>query len=217
MALGPALPVLIYEDVNRDPKNRETMVEKPETDRADAVNDTRGEIRTAEVKAWFVREVLPLEAVLIQYLGRSSRSRSDIEDLRQEVYMRVCAAAYAEIPKQTRPLVFTVARNLLIDRVRHEQIVSIEAVENLDALNVAIDEPAPERTVIAREELRRLQSALDDLPERIRVAVIMQKIDGCSVQEIAGRLNTSERTVKRTLSEGVRALAEIMLRERREP
>lgn len=192
------------------------MVEKPETERADAVNDTRGEIRTAEVKAWFVREVLPLESVLIQYLGRSSRSRSDIEDLRQEVYMRVCAAAYTEIPKQTRPLVFTVARNLLIDRVRHEQIVSIEAVENLDALNVAIDEPAPERTVIAREELRRLQSALDGLPERIRTAVVMQKIDGCSVQEIADRLNTSERTVKRTLSEGVRALAEIMLRERRE-
>jgi RNA polymerase sigma factor (sigma-70 family) len=194
------------------------MAEKPEADRADAVvNDSRGETRTAEVKAWFVREVLPLESLLIRFLSRSGRGRPDIEDLRQDVYMRVCAAAYDEIPKQTKALVFTTARNLLIDRARHEQIVSIEAVENLDALNIAIDEPAPERAVMAREELRRLQSALDRLPERMRLAVILQKVDGCSVEEIATRMSTSERTVKRQLSEGVRALAEILLREQERP
>jgi RNA polymerase sigma-70 factor (ECF subfamily) len=190
------------------------MVEKPDTDRADAVvNDSREGTRTADVKAWFIREVLPLERVLIQFLGRSGRSRSDIEDLRQDVYMRVCAAAHEEIPKQTRALVFTVARNLLIDRARHEQIVSIETVENLDALNIAVDEPAPESTVMAREELRKLQNALGRLPQRMRMAVILQRVEGCSVQEIAARMNTSERTVKRHLSEGIQALAEIMLRE----
>jgi len=190
------------------------MVEKLDTDRADAgVNDSREGARMAEVKAWFVREVLPLEQVLIQFLSRSGRSKADIEDLRQDVYMRICAAAFEEMPKQTKALVFTVARNLLIDRARHEQIVSIEAVENLDALNIAIDEPAPERAIMAREELRKLQTALDRLPQRMRTAVILQRVEGCSVREIAERMNTSERTVKRHLSEGVQALAEIMLRD----
>lgn len=42
------------------------MVETPSTDRGDVTaNDSSGETRVAEVKAWFVREVLPLEAVLI--------------------------------------------------------------------------------------------------------------------------------------------------------
>ncbi len=126
--------------------------------------------------------------------------------------MRVCAAAYREIPNPTRPLVFTIARNLLIDQVRHEQVVPIDVVENLDVLNVAIDERTPDRAVIAREELRKLQAALDKLPERERTIVVMQKIDGLSTREIAQRTGIPERTVRWSLNEGFRALAELMLR-----
>ena len=92
---------------------------------------------------------------------------------------------------------FAIARNLLIDHVRHEQVIPIDAIENLDVLGVAIDEPGPDRVVIAREELRRLQNALDVLPERIRTVVVMQKIHGLSVREIADRTKASERTVER--------------------
>jgi RNA polymerase sigma factor (sigma-70 family) len=200
--------------VTRKRQDTRGMVETPDTNRVDAVvNDSREETRTAEVRAWFIREVLPLEADLIQFLRRSGRDKSDVEDLRQDVYMRVCAAAYKEIPNPTRPLVFAVARNLLIDRVRHEQVVPIEVIENLDALNVAIEEPSPARAIIAREELRRLQSALKMLPERTRSIVVMHKLDGLSAREIAKRTGFSQRTVERSLTDGVRALAEIMLRE----
>lgn len=190
------------------------MVETPDTNCRDVTaNDSSGAERSLEVEAWFVREVLPLEAVLIQFLNRSGRSKADVEDLRQDVYMRVCAAAYKEIPNPARPLVFTIARNLLIDQVRHEQVVPIDVVENLDVLNVAIDERSPDRTVIAREELRKLQAALEKLSERERTAIVMQKIDGLSTREIADRTSMSERTVRRVLNEGFRALAELMLRE----
>jgi RNA polymerase sigma-70 factor (ECF subfamily) len=149
----------------------------------------------------------------MQFLSRGGRSKADAEDICQDVYVRVCTTAVQEVPRNTRALVFTVARNLLIDRVKHEQVVPIEAVENLDVLNVAIDEPPADRIIIAREELRRLQGALDKLPERIRNVVVMSKIDGLSNTEIAIRVGSSERTVRRDLAEGVRALAEILLRE----
>jgi len=190
------------------------MVETPDTNCRDVTaNDSSGAERSLEVEAWFVREVLPLEAVLIQFLSRSGRSKADVEDLRQDVYMRVCAAAYKEIPDPARPLVFTIARNLLIDQVRHEQVIPIDVVENIDVLNVAIDERTPDRTIIAREELRKLQAALEKLSERERTAIVMQKIDGLSTREIADRTSMSERTVRRILNEGFRALAELMLRE----
>ena len=52
-----------------------------------------------------------------------------------------------------------------------------------------------------------------ELIERIRNAVVMHKIDGLSTAEIALRTGASERPVQRDLGEGVRALAEILLRE----
>lgn len=190
------------------------MVETPETERATtATTNVDDPVRMSEVQAWFIREVLPLESVLMQFLSRSGRSKTDAEDICQDVYMRVCTTASEEMPKNTRALVFTIARNLLINRVKREQVISIETVENLDVLNIAIDEPAPDRVVIAREELRRLQRALEKLPERIRNIVMMSKVDGLSNAEIAVRTGTSERTVRRDLAEGVRALAEILLRE----
>jgi len=194
------------------------MVETPGTDRGDVTaNDSSGETRASEVKAWFVREVLPLEAVLIQFLSHGGRNRADVEDLRQDVYMRVCASAFKEIPNPTRPLVFTVARNLLIDRVRREQVIPIEAVENLDVLNVAIDTPSADRVLVAREELRTLRDALGRLPDRVHAAVTMHKIDGLTVREIAERIGVTERTTERYLSEGLRILAETVLREPRDP
>ncbi len=190
------------------------MIETPNTDCRDVTaSDSSGAERALEVEAWFVREVLPLEAVLIQFLSRSGRSKADIEDLRQDVYMRVCAAAFKEIPDPARPFVFTIARNLLIDRLRHEQVVPIDVVENLDVLNVAIEERTPDRAVIAREELRKLQAAHERLPERERAIVTMQKIDGLSTREIAERTGIPERTVRWSLNTGFRALAELMLRE----
>jgi len=194
------------------------MAEKPETgrDAADLRTASAGATVPA-LKDWFVREVLPLEATLMQFLRRSGRSKSDIDDLIQDVYVRVCEAAAKQIPDPAKPFVFTVARNLLIDRLRHEQVVAIETVEDLDALNIAIDTPGPDQTMIAREELRRIQSALDKLPRRAREAVILRKIEGLSWKEIGQRMGIAERTVNRHLTDAMHALADQLYGEQSDP
>lgn len=190
------------------------MADAPDKDCEDAALRKPGEgASAAEIRIWFVGEVLALEAMLLQFLRKSSPNAADVEDIRQDVYMRIYEAARRQIPKPTKPLLFKIARDLLVDRARRQQIVSIEAVENLEALNLAIDEPSPDRTVIAREELRRLQLALDRLPQRYRQAVIMRKIEGLSTREISLRLGIAEKTVEKHLTEGVRALANILYRE----
>lgn len=181
------------------------MVDSPEFSRD---GQRRMPMTPPEVRAWFVREVLPLEAQLMQFLRRNWRNRSEIADLRQDVYVRVFEAAKEEIPRAARPFLFATARNLLINRVRQEQVVSIEAVADLDALNVVQDEPGPDRNAIARDELRRLQSALDHLPPRCREAVLLRQVDGLSRREIATRMGIAEKTVKRHLADGARAIAD---------
>jgi RNA polymerase sigma factor (sigma-70 family) len=183
------------------------MTEIPDTSRDGAKR--RGVTMTPpEVRAWFVREVLPLEAMLMQFLRRNWRNKAEIADLRQDVYVRVFEAARQEIPRYTKPFLFTTARNLLINRMRQAQIVSIEAVADLESLNIAKDEPGPDRSLIARDDLRRLQRALDHLPPRCREAVLLRQVDGLSRQEIAARMGIAEKTVKRHLADGVRALAD---------
>lgn len=177
----------------------------------DAAGPHRGGAAMAEseVNSWFVHEVLPLEAALVRFLRRGWRNESDIKDLRQEVYARVYEAAKKDIPRPAKPFVFAVARNLLINTARRAHVVSIDAVADPDALGVAVDEPGPDRTVMARQELHQLQSALQRLPERWRDVVIMRKVEGLSRREIATRLGIAEPTVSQHLAAGMAALANL--------
>ena len=164
----------------------------------------------SSVESWFTRVVLPLEPALMQFLRHNWRNQSDISDLRQDVYERVFAAALKEIPTHPRQFVFTTARNLLINRIRDEQVVPFEAVTDIDALNTAIDAPGPDRTVQARDELRRVQSALDSLPPRCREVVILRRVEGLSRKEIALRMGVAEDTVTEHFIKGMRRLAGLL-------
>lgn len=163
----------------------------------------------SRLDAWFTAEVLPLEPVLIRFLRRIWRNENDIRDLCQDVYVEIYQAAQKELPASARAMSFAIARNVVADRVRREQIVSIEAMADLDVLGIAIDEPGPDRAAMARQDLHRLQAALARLPEDWRAAVLMRKIDSLSPREIATRMGVGERTAFRYLSSGLEMLADL--------
>jgi RNA polymerase sigma factor (sigma-70 family) len=190
------------------------MTETPEVGRAVANAQRQGVHMSApEALAWFLREVLPLEAMLMQYLRHNWRDQSDIEDLVQDVYVRVFEAARKEIPEKAKPFVFTTARNLLVSRVRDRRVVPMEAALDVDALGIAIDTPSPDQNLMARDELRRLREAIDSLPPRYRDVVVMRRIEDLSRGEVAQRLGITEATVSAYLTEGMYALADIVYGE----
>src|SRR5580692_9060418 len=190
------------------------MVEIPNTNQESGEAHSQGAgMGAPEAKAWFVREVLPLEAMLMQFLRHNWRNESDITDIRQDVYERVYEAACQEIQQSAKAFVFSTARNLLIDRVRRERIVPIEAGTELETLDVVSEDPSSDRTVIARDELRRLNAALERLPKRCREAFVMREVQELSRREIAVRMGISEKTVNRHLDDATRTLANILYGE----
>jgi RNA polymerase sigma-70 factor (ECF subfamily) len=95
--------------------------------------------------------------------------------------------------------------------VRHERVVSIEAVGDIEALNVLVDEISVERRVGAREELKLLARALDLLPRKCREVMWLRRVEGLSQKQVAERLGVGEKTVEQHVSKGGRLLAEYML------
>lgn len=159
---------------------------------------------------WFMQDVLPLEPMLTRFLQRNWRNEFEIGDLRQETYARVYEAAQRERPLQVKPFLFQTARNLMIDRLRRQSVVSLESVADFDWLNVSDDKPSSEAYVAARQELRALQAALDELPARCRQIVVLRKIEGASQKEIARLMGIAVDTVENQVAKGMRLLAQAM-------
>ncbi len=187
------------------------MVETPDVDCRSA-----GAVGSPEAHgeaAWFVREVLPLEVALIQFLHHNWRNANEVPDLLHDVYVRVYEAAREELPENTKAFVFATARNLIINRVKRERIIPIEVMSDINSLGFAAEEPGPERRVIARAELRRLENALGRLRPRFREAFVLRQIEGLSRREIAARMGVGEETVKQYLADGICALADMLYGE----
>ena len=80
---------------------------------------------------------------MLRYFRHAWPRRSEVDDLRQETYIRVYEAARTSRPQSPRGFLFRTAQHLLVDRIRRERIVSIEATGDIDALNVLVDEISP--------------------------------------------------------------------------
>ncbi len=164
-----------------------------------------------ELDDWFLAEVLCHEAALTRYLHRVWRNKAEISDLRQEVYIRVYESAAHVLPAASKAFLFTTARNLVVDRLRHERIVSIDSTQDFDSLNVLTDQVSPERRLSARQELIRLSAALDELSDACRAVIWFRRVEGLSQKEAAERLGMPEGTVESHLCRGMRALMKTVL------
>ena len=186
------------------------MAERPAAGREIGGQDHRAlAVSDDAVSAWFIREILPLEAILMHYLRLNWRNASDIPDLRQEVYARVFQAAQEQIPDNPKRFLLTTARNLLINMVRREQVVPMETFGDLDVLNVASDAPEADLLVIEREELRRLEAAMEQLPARTREAIELAYFEGLTCAQIASRMGVTHRAAAQFLAKGTLILGRI--------
>jgi RNA polymerase sigma factor (sigma-70 family) len=163
---------------------------------------------TSDIDDWFESEILPHEATVTRYLKRVWANHAEVPDIRQEVYVRVYESACENLPASPKAFLLTTARNLIIDRVRRERIVSIDFTQDLDVLDVLINEISPVQQLIARQELRRLSDALDRLSDDCRAVIWLRRVEGLSQREVALRLGMQENTVASHLCRGLRVLTQ---------
>ncbi len=162
------------------------------------------------LEAWFIQEILPYEAALTRYLAQKRSRAHDVEDLRNDIYIRVLESASAVRPTVPRAFLFATARNLLIDRTRHDRVVKIDQLEGLAVTNVLVDDISTEQQASGRQQLQRLAHLFDRLPRRCREVLWMRKIEGLPQKAVAVRLGLAEATVEKHLYRAVKTLSEAL-------
>lgn len=163
------------------------------------------------VDAWFKREIVVHEAALMRFLRRCWPHAQDLHDLRQETYIRVYEAAARSRPVQPKAFLFATAKHLITDRMRRQRVVTIDTVGDLESLDVIIDDVSPERRLGARQELRELARAFDQLPAKCRETVWLRRVDRLPQKQVAARLGVTEKTVEKHLMKGMRLLTAALL------
>lgn len=137
---------------------------------------------------------------LVRMLHRRTGDRDRAEDLAQETFARAVAAP----PYNPRPWLFAVALNL----VREDGRRSVRQGRRLQLLKAeAADSPAPDQEFDRNERRDAVRSALAELTERDREALLL-KAEGFNYQEIAATLELAPGAVGTTLARARRRLVE---------
>jgi RNA polymerase sigma-70 factor (ECF subfamily) len=160
----------------------------------------------------YLLQALDFENVLRACLYRYTRNSSDVEELLQETYARLLTAGAADEPEVrcVRAFSLTVARNVAFDWLRHKQIVPIELVADMEAMDVLDERDQIDAIVNSHQELALLVKAVQELPERCRQVFTLRKVYGYSQKEIAARMNITENTVEQQLTKAARHCAQAL-------
>lgn len=138
---------------------------------------------------------------LYRFLLRSLRQRADADELFQETWSRAVAARerYRVEAKFTTWLL-QIAHNLVIDRFRRArpQASADEADFVFDQLD-APESEQPDRVLSEFEQRRRLQIALEELPEEQRVTFLLRMENGLGLDDISEVTGAGRETVKSRL------------------
>ena len=134
--------------------------------------------------------------------------KEDADDLTQEVFIQAYQSlASFKGDSEFSTWLYRVAVNRALNYMRERKKKSIfDRLDSFFTREVAtqsifdgVTEDNPEQQFILNEEREMIAQALDKLPEKQRVAMVLSKYDDMSQREIANVLNTTEGAVEALL------------------
>jgi len=135
------------------------------------------------------------------------RIDAEAEDVTSEVFHRALLAMPRFEPR--RPFLaflYTIARNVVTDRIRRERPqASFE-----DALAHPSDVPGPEELASASDDVRRLRSAVARLTTLQQEVIVLRYLEGRSTKETAVVIGKPESTIRGIQMRALAALRDLL-------
>jgi len=134
------------------------------------------------------------------------------QDVVHEAFMRLAAYEKSCSVRHARAFLYRTAINIVLDHrrrtLRRERLLTLSQPQNYARSRDDFD---PERVLSGRDELQALRNAIQQLPERERTILLLNRLEGVSISEIAGRTGLSPSGVRliivRALEQCQRSLA----------
>src|SRR5688572_22872594 len=167
-------------------------------------------VRDADDTVAFSELVRSFQHRLVAVMHHLVGSADEAEDLAQEVFLRVFRTRKKYTPKaKFSTWLFTIANNLALNALRDRQrrpVLPLEVRDSgplgprpTEALAPTRDEP-PAHNLQQQELAAVIRRALDDLNERQRVAIVLNKFEDMNYADIAEVMGLTTKAVKSLLS-----------------
>lgn len=163
---------------------------------------------------------------LCGYLHRLLGSREDSEDLFQETFLRVLRhASRFDQSRSFRPWLYSIATNLVRNCYRargYRDALSLDRPEREEegaplSARLAARATTPVDAASGGEDAQRVRAAVERLPEKGRVALVLFYYQGLAYQEIAEVLEVPLGTVKSRIHNALTQLAQALAAQAAQP
>jgi RNA polymerase sigma-70 factor (ECF subfamily) len=152
---------------------------------------------------WFMQQIFRHRAALHRYLRRFAAAPEEVEDLVQETYVRMYALRDFRQIDSPRALLFRIAHNTAIERVRRQSAQATDSVADFESLSVYSPEAPADELLDARRRFEWFCAAVEQLPPLCRRVFVLRKVYRLSHAEIAAVLGVSHSTIEKHVAKGL--------------
>lgn len=151
----------------------------------------------------------PLEGFFRRRVGNAA----DVDDLVQEVFVRLLKRSSGEPIATLEHYLFRTAAHVYADRGRYDALHMTAAHESYDESSHEVPAPiTPERVALGRESLQCVVDALRDLPQRTRDIFVLRALEHRKTPEVASMLRLSTRSVELHMAKALAHLSAVLER-----
>ncbi|WP_188315983.1 RNA polymerase sigma-70 factor [Chitinophaga agrisoli] len=143
---------------------------------------------------------------LYAFVLKHTRDKHETEDILQHCYMKLWEHLEQVDIARIDNLLFTYARNVIIDQVRKKKASIIVLEPTLADTDLRADNTSPEKQLDLKELKAQVGSVIDKLPPKRKQVFILIRMQGMSYDEVSRQLGISKLTIKQHMHKALQFL-----------